>query len=251
MITKQHTSHFGSFAFALLVAGLLSVPVLAQTNLDVGSYMIGYYEGANVGLPDAQMHIVNPGTLGGFGNADGSPAAAPGGGDLCANVYVFTSDQQMISCCSCKISPNGMQGFSLATDLVGNQLTALVPHAGAIKVVASPSGGEPGNLPPPPPGPVGVAVGLKTKCDAGSFYPTIFNGPTPYQLQTWITHVRVLGAAFGASHAVTEIPFSGVGLSVSEYNKLVQTCFSLESSSGSGGVGSGAGKCTCDPNKAI
>jgi len=251
MTTKQRKSIFGSFAFAVLVAGLLSVPAFAQvTNLDVGNYMIGYYEGASVGLPDAQMHVVNPGSNGGFGNADNSPAAIPAGGDLCANVYVFTSDQQMISCCSCKISPNGMQGFSLATDLVGNPLTGIVPLAGSIKVVASNGGGPPGNLPPPS-GPAATATtGLK--CDAGSFYPAPFGQPTTtLQLQTWITHVRVLGAAFGASHAVSEIPFSGVALNPSEYQKLVTTCFAIESAAGIGGVGSGAGKCICDPNKAI
>jgi hypothetical protein len=219
----------GPLMLALVFAWLMSPIGLAQnpTNLDAGPYMIGFYTGANQGLPDAQMHIVNPGSTGGTGNPNNSPAAIPAGGDICANVYVFTSDQQMISCCSCKISPNGMQGFSLATDLLGSPLTSIVPIAGAIKVLSSASGGSPGNLPPPAPGALAAA---NTACDAGTFYQ-----PTG-QLQTWITHVRTLGAAFGAPDSVTEIPFSGVRLSESEYDKLVQTCFAIESAPGPGGV---------------
>jgi hypothetical protein len=216
--------------------------------------MVGYYVGANQGLPDAQMHIANPGSNGGYGAADESPSAIPQGGDLCANIYVFTSDEQMIACCSCKVSPNGMQGFSLATDLVNNPLTSILPKAGAIKVIASPGGGSPGNLGEPPPGPSATST-TGTACDAGSFYPAYTadtdlgtSGRIP-QLQTWISHVRPSGATFGASHSVTEIPFAGARLSDSEYYKLVTQCFAIEAAAGKGGVGSGAGLCTCDPAK--
>jgi hypothetical protein len=228
----------------------MSTAAFAQTNLDVGNYMIGYYTGANQGLPDAQMHIVNPGSNGGYGTASNSPSATPAGGDLCANIYVFTSDEQMIACCSCKVSPNGMQGFSLATDLVGNPLTGIVPHAGAIKVIASAGGGPPGSLGTPPPGP-GTSAVSGLACDAGSDYATPLRQiATPLQLQTWITHVRPLGTPFGAADAVTEIPFSGVALSPSELTKVQNQCFAIEAADGLGGVGSGAGKCICDPAKA-
>src|ERR1700693_4222852 len=163
MLTKQFKSIFARKAFGplmitLIFTCLMSAAAFAQTNPEVGPYMVGYYTGANQGLPDAQMHIINPGSTGGYGNSDERVTATPQGGDLCANVYVFTSDEQMIACCSCKVSPNGMQGFSLATDLVGNPLTSLVPKAGAIKVVTSQGGGPEGSLNPPPPGPGSAAT---------------------------------------------------------------------------------------------
>src|ERR1019366_1250482 len=106
---------------AVLLATLVFAGMaVAQSGAGDGSYTVGYYTGANQGLPDAPMHVVNPGTTGGYGNPTETPTATPSGGVLCANLYVFLPDQEMIACCSCKISPNGMQGFSLATDLVGN-----------------------------------------------------------------------------------------------------------------------------------
>ena len=235
----------------LIFTFVMSATAFAQTNpdtnLDLGAYMIGYYTGVNAGYPYAQMHIVNPGSNGGYGNANEAPAAIPQGGDLCANIYVFTYDEQMIACCSCKVSPNGMLGFNLDTKIIPNPLTGIVPHAGAIKVVASPGGGTPGNLATPPAGPSAAVSGTTgLACDAGSYYPTVLGaGLATWQLQAWVTHVRPLGAAFGAPYVVTEIPFSGVALSVSEYTKLVQQCFTIEASPGVGGVGSGAGKCIC------
>jgi hypothetical protein len=248
----------GALSFMCLMSAAAFAQTSQTTNVEIGNYMVGYYTGANQGLPDAQMHIINPGSSGGFGNADGTPTAIPMGGDLCANIYVFTPDEQMIACCSCKVSPNGMQGFSLATDLTANPLTSILPHAGAIKVVASPGGGRSGNLGEPPDGP-SAAFTTGNACDAGSWYPSFSSsfdeatrdgGRVP-QLQTWITHVRTLGTPFGASNSVTEIPFLGARLSHSEYEKLVTQCFAIEGPAGRGGVGSGAGLCLCDPSKVI
>jgi len=240
-ISIIQTKTFSSLVVLLAVLGF-SCMAVAQSN--GGPYKIGYYTGGNAGLPDAQMHIVNPGSTGGFGNPTDTPTAIPQGGDLCANIYVFTPDQQMIACCSCKISPNGMQGFSLATDLIGNPLTGAVPHAGAIKVVSSLGGGQPGNLNGPPPGPTAVATsGLA--CDAGSFY------PVGGELETAITHVRALGTSLGVTEIAFETaPLFGVDPNASEFVKLVTQCFAIEASPSLGGVGSKAGLCKCDPKKA-
>jgi hypothetical protein len=204
---------------------------------DSSSYTIAYYENANMGFPDAQLHVVNPGSTGGFGSGYPNSIAY---GDLCANVYVFTPDQQLAECCSCKVSPNGMQGFSLATDLATNPLTSTTQHAGAIKIVSSTGGGPySAGLPP-----VSVEGNSIPFCDpATNYYP---NGT----LQAWITHVRPLGASLGAAFTVTEINFEPVDLSYSELMKLQEECFAIEAPAGKGGVGSTAGICNCDPNKA-
>jgi len=217
---------------------------LAAAQVNDGPYKIGFYVGANEGLPDAQMHVVNPGSTGGFGNSSEGPTATPMGGDLCANVYVFLPDEEMVACCSCKVSPNGMQGFSLATDLTSPTtiaLTSTVPHAGAIKVLSSLGGGTPAGLGTPPPGPPGASSTSGLPCDAGSFYPVGGN------LETWITHVRPLGSSVG----VTESALETAPLSASEYVKITQQCYAIEKAASLGGVGSGAGICKCDANKSF
>jgi hypothetical protein len=201
-----------------------------------GAYNVGYYVNANMGFPDAQMHVGNPGSTGGFGSGDPSSVA---GGDLCANIYVFTPDQQLTECCSCRISPNGMQGFSLMTDLTNNPLTAIVPHSGAIKVVSSFGGGHRGaGLPP-------TVNNDSTRpfCDAGSNY-----WPKG-RLESWITHVRPLAAAGSPPWTVTEIDFQSAQLSWAELKKLEQECYAIEASPSQGGLGSGHGVCNCDPQK--
>ena len=35
-----------------------------------GSYNVGYYDNANMGFPDAGLHVANPGSTGGFGSGD-------------------------------------------------------------------------------------------------------------------------------------------------------------------------------------
>jgi len=222
---------------SLWTAGLLAVTLMflvstvafgqdvVVADYTTSSYTIGYYNNAVSGVPDAVMHVVNPGSTGGY-----SPQ-----GDLCANVYVFTPDQQMVECCSCAISPNGMQGFSLETDLTANTLTTTPAVTGAIKIVSSQGGGSPAGFPS-----VGVASPTVGACDAGNTYSP--NG----RLETWITHVRALGTSLGAAYTVTETVFETVDLSRSELSKLQQECYAVES----GLLGSGHGTCTCDPGKA-
>jgi len=200
-----------------------------------GAYNVGYYTNANMGFPDAQMHVGNPGSTGAFGSGDPTTVA---GGDLCANIYVFTSDQQLVECCSCKVTPNGMQGFSLGTNLTSNPLTAIVPHTGAIKIVSSFGGGRRGaGLPPT----VFTSTdGSRAFCDAGSDY-----WPQG-RLESWITHVRPLSTP---GFSVTEIDFQSAQLSWSELKKLEQQCYAIEADPSLGGLGSGHGVCTCDPAK--
>ena len=102
---------------------------------DNDAYYLGYYGGANMGLPAAEVTIVNPGSSGGYSYFD--PTAPGPYGDLCANIYVFTSDQQMVECCSCFVSPNGLRTLNVDVDLTANPLTNTPPHTGLIKIVSS------------------------------------------------------------------------------------------------------------------
>jgi len=198
-------------------------------------YYVGYYGNANMGFPDAQLDIVNPGSTGGYSAFN--PSAPPGVpfGDLCANVYVFTSDQEMVECCSCFISPNGQIQLSLAVDLtsnpVANSAVVPLPNAGAIKLVSSATNSGACN--------VSAAEGSATQDIAGTIY-------SPWgSLRAWNTHVReTAGATTTSLNGVfteSEVMFQQAHLSYdgTELGKLQADCSFIL------GNGSGHGHCTC------
>ena len=133
----------------LVVLGLLVlVPGLA---LAQGTYYVDYFannSGPVYGAPDQIIRIINVGTL-------GTPLTSPVG-DICANIYVFTADQEMIACCAERLTPNELDSAYVGKQLTFNPLTSVVPASGVVKVV----------LVPPPPGGCNPAVSTSTP-DAG------------------------------------------------------------------------------------
>ncbi len=70
-----------------------------------------------------------------------SPLAlgSPGGNELnlCANVYVFSPDEQEVACCSCEVSANSLHSYFTKLDLVSNTLTPAPVTTAVIKIVAT------------------------------------------------------------------------------------------------------------------
>jgi hypothetical protein len=237
--TNMKTKLFAGLSALLIGLGCTSV-VFAQdpslVNETHTSYTIGYY---NVNpAADAQIHIINPGSTDGYKYPTGT-------GNLCANIYVFNAGQQMIACCSCQVSPNGMQGLSLKSNLLVNTLTPgdATTTSGAIEIVSSRGGGPPAGLlgSTPPYGPSISSNYSNQACDAGSWY------PAGGDLETYITHVRSVASAGGqTSVGVTESDFPSAPLGEYEYQYLAQACSSIESPL----VGSGFGQCLCPPGQA-
>ncbi|HUI79356.1 MAG TPA: hypothetical protein VLY24_15630 [Bryobacteraceae bacterium] len=155
--------------------------------------LIGY--SANLTAGDSIIDLTNVGSVSGV-----EPA-----GDICANVYVFAEDQQMVSCCTCQLTPNHLMTLSTQADLISNTLTAGVPTAISTMLVAST-----GN------------------CDASTVLQPVSG------LRAWGT---TLHAVPGGSFAVTEFPYSTVSLSNSELAKLTTSCGYIEAN------GSGFGVC--------
>src|SRR6202035_157566 len=58
-------------------------------------------------------------------------------GNICLNVYTFSPDEQLISCCSCLITPDGLNSLSARDDLISDTLTPGVPTSVVIKLLAS------------------------------------------------------------------------------------------------------------------
>ena len=61
-------------------------------------------------------------------------------GEICANVYAYSPDEQLVSCCSCNVTPNALNSLSVKADLGTNTLTPIIPSALVIKVIATAGG---------------------------------------------------------------------------------------------------------------
>jgi len=114
----------------LVVLGLLVlVPGLAFAQ---GTYYVDYYANNNgpVGPYDQIVRIVNVGSL-------GTPLTSPVG-DICANIYVFDPDQEMIACCAERLTPNELDSAFVGKDLTFNTLTTYIPPTGVVKIALTP-----------------------------------------------------------------------------------------------------------------
>ena len=130
---------FHSLRTNLIAACAFTVVAFAQPNVTYDTvFQVRYV--ANLNLGDSVINITNTG-LNGAGLAAGTSAATTGA--ICVNVYAFSPDEQMISCCSCPVTPNGLVSLSARRDLVNNTLTPAVPTAIVVKLLGSaPIGGN-------------------------------------------------------------------------------------------------------------
>ena len=236
---------WGLFAVAVILMCSTSTGFAQSTahEGDNDAYYLGYYGGANMGLPPAEVAILNPGSSGGYSYFD--PTAPGPYGDLCANIYVFTSDQEMVECCSCFISPNGLRTLDIDKDLTKNPLTSTPPHTGLIKIVSSEiDTSQSGD---------GACNGSVSNNQLRSVFTDVATQPfyPEGSLRTWSTHNRQTGASLPT---LTEASFrhadlgqkhygDGIGAEdrdgSSELRKLQEQCHFIAIN------GSGHGHCTC------
>src|SRR3954469_13666401 len=96
------------FVTAAFVFAGAAFSQVSPTNVTLdGPYQVRYASNLNVG--DSVINITNSGARG-AGLNSGTTASVTGA--ICANVYVFSPDEQMISCCSCPVTPNGLVSLS-------------------------------------------------------------------------------------------------------------------------------------------
>src|SRR4051812_1653944 len=106
----------------------LAAVAMAQTD---SPFQIRY--AANLTSGDSVINITNSGANGaslfgpGFGGAVGN---------ICVNVYAFSPDEQLVSCCSCLVTPNGLVSLSVNNDLVSNTLTGVRPSSVVVKLLS-------------------------------------------------------------------------------------------------------------------
>lgn len=116
-------------------------PSFEVSTIAQGAFMVGYV--ANLSAGDSVVNISNT----------GQSAGVNGSGNLCANLYVISPDEQVIACCSCPVTPNGLVSLSAKNDLAFRTLTPAVPGAFSVLILGSAntgtcSGSNPGSLAP-------------------------------------------------------------------------------------------------------
>ena len=163
------------------------------------AFQVGYT--ANVtGAADSFVNITN--------NGASDPAATPG--TLCVNVYAFDPSEEMLACCVCPVTPNGLVSLSAQSSLLANTATGEKPSSLVIKLVANTNTGA--------------------ACDASNLS---FTALAP-GMRAWGTTLHMLSGSF----VVTENSFAQGILSTAELNHLAGFCAFIE-----GGL-SGHGMCT-------
>jgi len=156
------------------------------------------------------VNITNSGTGANF-NAQGKD------GQICINVYGFDAAEELLSCCTCTVTPNGLIHLSVVNDIAGNLLTRGTPNELVIKLLATRTNNK------------------GTTCDAGNNYGVsdLISG-----MRAWGTTLHFAPGNTTTATALTEGAFLNGGLSQSELNHITSFCGFIEAN------GSGFGVCS-------
>jgi hypothetical protein len=162
------------------------------------AFQVRYASNLNIG--DSVINITNAGT---------ANTAAGALSNLCVNVYTFSPDEQLVSCCACNVTPNALVSLSANADLISNTLTPAHPNSIVVKLVAT----------------------VQPTCNAA----TASAATLAPGLRAWGTTLHATPAA--GTYAVTETKFSEAGLSAGELARITSFCGFIQSN------GSGFGIC--------
>jgi hypothetical protein len=163
---------------------------------------------SNLAVGDSVVNITNTG-------ASSTVPFPTQNGNICANVYTFSPDEQLISCCSCLVTPDGLVSLSARNDLISNTLTPGVPTSIVIKLLAS-------------------AGTTQAACNASIANPLVPG------MAAWGTTIHALPVTPGSpatTYGVTETAFTPSTLSPAEYNRITTLCGFIQTN------GSGFGIC--------
>ena len=155
---------------------------------------------SNLAAGDSVVNITNAGS---------TVSAANALTNICANVYVFSPDEQLISCCACTVTPNALVSLSARSDLISNTLTPAMPSSIVIKLLAT----------------------VGTACNAA----VPIAGTLASGLRAWGTTLHTMPV--GGTYAVTETEFSQAVLSTAELARITSLCGFIQAN------GSGYGIC--------
>ena len=212
------------FAFAALTMSVSAFGQLVPTVVGTlaqndGQFQIRY--ASNLSFGESVINLTNSGAS---STVAGIPGAPGGGvaqnGEICANLYAYSPDEQLVSCCSCNVTPNALNSLSVKADLGTNTLTPIIPSALVVKILATPGG---------------------TACTAASAATVPVDGSTLVRgLLAWGTTIHALPVTVGTpatTYGVTETAFANAALSTAELTRMTGLCAFIRAN------GSGYGIC--------
>src|SRR5665647_628221 len=142
-VSEEETQmlHCRTLLFATM-ATMLAVAAYAQNPITADSpYQVRY--ASNLALTNGTDSVINITNTGARGAGLGYGTGANVTGAICVNVYVYTPDEEVVACCSCPVTPNGLVSLSAKNDLINNPLTRGNPTSIVIKLLATvPVGGS-------------------------------------------------------------------------------------------------------------
>jgi hypothetical protein len=172
------------------------------------SYQIAY--AVNLTIGDSYINVTNAGTRGGYDAGDifGRPF-----GGVCVNAYFFDPNEELLSCCSCYVSPNGLHSFSLQKDFLANLLTPGTENAGTVLLVTS-----------------GDNTGATCTNSAATW-------TTPERgVRAWMSTLHNNTSIGPSSYQITEHHFEKVSLSGSEVQKVQSLCGTIVTNGSKHGI---------------
>ena len=179
----------------------LAVVAVAQNPITADSpFQVRY--ASNLTAGDSVINITNTGANGaslfgpGFGGAVGN---------ICVNVYAFSPDEQLVSCCSCLVTPDGLVSLSVVNDLISNTLTGVRPSSVVVKLISTIAG-------------TGGSGTSCTNSAATASFPALAIG-----LAAWGTTIHASAAGF----ATTETAFTPSTLSAGELASVTNRCTNI------------------------
>jgi hypothetical protein len=196
-----------SLALATFACSMVSFAQSVDNVQTVPSDVFQIKYAANLNIGDSFVDITNSGATTNAATPEANDPAATSL-NLCANLYTFDPAEELIACCTCSVTPNGLQSLSVKKSLISNPLTPAVPTSVVIKIVAT--------------------VGT---CNAAA------PGPLAHGLLAWSTTLHQNSSTAAASYSVTETAFTQGRLTDAEFDHVTSTCGFIQSN------GSGFGIC--------
>jgi len=195
--------------FVISAAMMLS-SVAAFAQAGDGPFQVRY--ASNLAIGDSVVNITNTG-------ANSTVAFPTQNGNICVNVYAFSPDEQLVSCCTCLVTPDGLNSLSVRNDLINNTLTPGVPTGLVVKLISS----------------AGTTPASCNASTVGTGANIIVPG-----LAAWGTTIHALPVTPGTpatTYGVTETPFTNATLSAAELVRISTLCGFIQTN------GSGFGIC--------
>jgi hypothetical protein len=195
-------------ATAIVTAGRVGL-------LPDGPFQVRY--AANLNAGESYIDIVNDGANGAALLGPGFGSAA---GNICVNVYAFSPDEQLISCCSCLVTPDGLVHLGVNADLTSKTLTGVIPTSVVVKLLTTLAG-------------TGGAGTSCTNSAATATVPGLAIGTV-----AWGTTLHPQGA----TNITTETSFTPANLTTDELASITGRCGAI--------LGNGSGFGICNSCKA-